>query len=147
MFRFTGDPDLAEDLVQETFVRFLDNPPAAGAMRMWLFRVAANLACDAVRTRKRRNLLLLSGGDRCAYGDPPPQPDEAVEGAELSRLLHHALMTLSEKERTALLLREEGFKHHEIGEAIGAAGSSVGTLMARAIRKLATVVDLSREDL
>jgi RNA polymerase sigma-70 factor, ECF subfamily len=147
LIRYTGDADLAADLVQESFVRLLEHRPAAGAARQWLFRVATNLACDAARGRRRRHLILQRAGGRLPVGDPPPTPDERVEMAERAARMQQALLTLSEKERTALLLREEGFRHHEIAATIGAAPGSVGTLLARAIRKLAPALDLQREDL
>jgi RNA polymerase sigma factor (sigma-70 family) len=52
-------------------------------------------------------------------------------------MVREALDELSAKERTALLMREEGFRHREIAEAIGTTTGSVGTLLSRAIRKAA----------
>ena len=56
-----------------------------------------------------------------------------------------ALATLSEKERVLLLMREEGFKHREIAAAIGTTTGSVGTLIARALAKLAEELDRTGE--
>ena len=58
-----------------------------------------------------------------------------------------ALAGLSGKERMALLMREEGFAQREIAEAVGTTTGSVGTLIARALDKLAERIDLDREDL
>ena len=53
--RYTGDPDLAEDLVQETFLKLAVRPPATGEnVKGWLFAVASNLAKDAHKTARRR---------------------------------------------------------------------------------------------
>ena len=49
-------------------------------------------------------------------------------------------------ERIALLMREEGFVHREIAEAIGTTTGSVGTLLARAIAKAAARLEPLRED-
>jgi DNA-directed RNA polymerase specialized sigma24 family protein len=47
-----------------------------------------------------------------------------------------ALSALSPKERSAVLMREEGFAHREIAEALGTTTGSVGTLLARALDRL-----------
>jgi DNA-directed RNA polymerase specialized sigma24 family protein len=54
---------------------------------------------------------------------------------------------LGEKERTVLLMREEGFSHREIADAVGATTGSVGTMIARALDKLAAELPLDAEDL
>jgi DNA-directed RNA polymerase specialized sigma24 family protein len=51
-----------------------------------------------------------------------------------------ALDALSDKERTAVLMREEGFSHKEIADAVGTTTGSVGTLIARALLKFADAV-------
>lgn len=55
-YRLTGSAALAEDLVQETFIRALRRPPKdrKAPLRPWLRRVATNLGIDALRRRKRR---------------------------------------------------------------------------------------------
>ena len=47
--RLVGDPDLASDVVQESFVRLLDNPLPDDEVRRWLFTVATNLVRDVAR--------------------------------------------------------------------------------------------------
>ena len=60
--------------------------------------------------------------------------------------MREALATLSDKERAVLLMREEGFTHREIAEAVGTTTGSVGTMIARALDKLAQRLDLDAED-
>jgi RNA polymerase sigma-70 factor, ECF subfamily len=140
--RYTGDADLAEDLVQETFVKLAEQPPAnAGSVKGWLFVVATNLAKDVAKTARRRRELALHGAARAPIGDPAPDPGQLVELAELQRRVRAALDGLNDKERTALLLREEGFAHREIAAALGTTTGSVGTLVARALAKLAQRLD------
>lgn len=147
LYRFTGDTELVADAVQEAFVRFMDRPPRAGSERAWLFRVATNLVREAGRTRSRRWQILLAAGGRVPVGDPPPHADEALEQAERRGRVQRALLELSPKERMALLMREEGFAQREIAEAIGTTTGSVGTLIARALDKLAPRLGLDQEDL
>jgi RNA polymerase sigma factor (sigma-70 family) len=144
--RYTGDPDLAEDLTQETFVRLADRPPAdRSEPRRWLFTVATNLARDAHRVERRREELARGAGDRLPAGDPPPDPLAAVERAEIRHRVRTALAALGERDRTILLMREEGFSHREIAEAVGTTTKSVGTLIARALDKVAGALGLEAE--
>jgi RNA polymerase sigma factor (sigma-70 family) len=137
LVRFCGDADVAADAAQETFARLVERPPQAGVERAWLFKVATNLVMDHARTRSRRSRLLHRSPDRAPLGDAPRDPGDLVEARERQRVVSDALASLSEKERTALLMREEGFAHREIAEAPGTTVGSVGTLLARALDRLA----------
>ena len=142
--RYTGDADLAEDLVQETFWRLARRPfGVPNHVKGWLFRVATNLAKDARKNSRRRGELALVAS---AEGPSvvPADAAELVERAEVRRRVRAALDGLSHKERTALLLREEGFAHREIAAAVGTTTGSVGTLVARALAKLAERLELER---
>lgn len=144
--RLTGDPDLAADVAQEAFVRLLQRRPGDDAVRPWLFRVATNLVRDSARRKRRRTVLGFRGRAHLSHGDPPRSPDDVVERMESGRLVGDALEGLSDKERRALLMREEGFKHREIAEALGTTTGSVGTLLSRAIQKAADRIGVPRED-
>ena len=136
--RFAGDSELAEDAAQEAFVRLAERPPARDEnLRAWLFTVATRIAVDDARARRRRASLLDAGPDAPGVGDPPDRPDHALDRTELRRRVRAALDTLDEKERTVLLMREEGFAHREIAAAVGTTTGSVGTMIARALKKLA----------
>ncbi len=144
--RLTGDPDLAADLAQESFVRLLsqDTPPTA--VKPWLFRVATNLVRDSARSSRRRQVLAFHSRAPAVHGDPPPGPDFEVDRQHARCLVWRALDPLSSKERTALLMREEGFRHREIAEALGTTTGSVGTLLGRAIRKAAKHLEMLQEE-
>jgi RNA polymerase sigma factor (sigma-70 family) len=135
--RYTGDADVAEDLVQETFWKLARRPfGTPNHVKGWLFAVATNLAKDAHKASRRQGeLARLAGEERPqqALGDPAA----LLERAEVRRQVRGALEGLSHKERTALLLREEGFAHREIAAVLGTTTGSVGTLLARALAKLA----------
>lgn len=145
--RLTGDPDLAADATQEAFVRLAVRPPEPREIRGWLFRVATNVVREWTRTRTRRLRLLDGNADRAPIGEPPPTPDAAFAAEERRRHVRAALERLSVRDRTILLMREEGFTHREIAEAVGTTTGSVGTLIARAIDKLAAELGLGEEDL
>lgn len=135
--RLTGDADAAADAAQEAFVRMLEQRPPPAEPRPWLFRVATNLVRDRARTGKRRRILAWDGRAHGAHGDPPALPDDVAARASARRRVRRALDGLSAKERQALLMREEGFKHREIADALGTTTGSIGTLLRRALEKAA----------
>jgi RNA polymerase sigma factor (sigma-70 family) len=136
LVRLTGDHDLAADVSQEAFVRLVEKEPTNSGIRAWLYRVATNLVRDESRVRRRRVELLVGAPDRVPHGDAPLRPDLRLEVQERQEVVRAALEALSPRDRTVLLMREEGFSHQEIAEAVGTTTKSVGSMIARALRKL-----------
>jgi len=140
--RLVGDADLAADVVQESFVRLLSHPLPAAEARRWLFTVATNLVRDDARMRARRQRLLAERYDQSDLaGDPIPVPDEELMRSDRIVAARKALDQLSERDCQMLLMREEGFRYSEIAEVINVAPGSVGTLLARALRRFAKALD------
>ncbi len=135
--RLTGDADHAADAAQESYLRLVRRPPErTDNLKAWLFTVATNVVRDD--WKKRRHALALAGTpSRAPQGDPPPSPHEQLERNEQRRLVREMLRALPNRDRTVLLMREEGFSHKEIADAVGTTTGSVGTMIARALRKLA----------
>lgn len=135
--RLVGDADIADDVAQEAFVRLLDKPELSDeAARLWLFTVATNLVRDRGRTTARRKRLLEATP---IAPQREPAADEALERNERIRSVRAALDRLAERDRQLLMMREEGFRYHEIAEVVGVAPGSVGTLIARAVRRFTEV--------
>ncbi len=137
LVRLTGDRDLAADLAQDTFIRWVDRSPDRDNPRAWLFTVATNLVRDRARVKTRRLTLLRGSDDAAPMGDAPSDPDEDLEARERQRVVRAGLDRLSLKERTLLLMQQEGFKHREIADAVGVNPKSVGILLSRALNHLA----------
>lgn len=114
--------------------------------RAWLFRVGTNYVFELRRTSARRTRLLWGRGER-TMADAPRDPHAHVEADERKRVVIAALSRLSDKERIAILMREEGFSHREIAEAVGTTTGSVGTLLARTLERLARETTVDREAL
>jgi RNA polymerase sigma-70 factor (ECF subfamily) len=133
LHRFTGgDSDAAADIVQDAFLRLMEHDLPRDEVRPWIFVVATNLARDRVRKKERRRRL------RVAKREPSEtvrSPLEDVERAEKIAAVRKALERLSERDRQMLLMREEGFRYAEIAEAIGVRSTSVGALVARALKR------------
>jgi RNA polymerase sigma-70 factor (ECF subfamily) len=111
-YRMTGSAADADDIVQETFVRAVEHPPANvdEPLRPWLLRVTMNLARDALRHRKSRAYIgpwLPSPveDDRVEDSDAAPEARyELRESASYAFLI--ALEALSPPQRAVLLLRD-----------------------------------------
>ena len=134
--RRLGDRDWAEEVAQETFVRALRQPGTLTNERAWLFTVANNLVRDQARmdARRRRHLQLL----REEHADDVVEPvSSSFERAQDAAMARRALDELAERDRLALLMREEGLDYGEIAEALELSVGSVGTTLSRARRRLA----------
>lgn len=132
--RMCGDPDLAGDLAQETFVRLYRRGGLPDAPEAWLISVAANLLRNARSTATRRRTLLEGARSDDLLGPPPRTPEGEAEAECTRRQVRAALDRLPERERSLLLLRAEGFSYAELARALGLHEASVGTLLARARR-------------
>lgn len=132
--RRLGDRDWAEEVAQETFVRALRQTSIQNE-RAWLFAVATNLVRDEARKdmRRRKHLALLAEQER----DEVVEPEETtIERAQDAAMARKAVDALAERDRLALLMREEGLDYNEIAEALQLSPGSVGTTLSRARRRL-----------
>ena len=132
--RRLGDRDWAEEIAQETFVRALRQKDLQNE-RAWLFAVATNLVRDEARkdSRRRRHLELLTAEARAEEAVEPP---DELERAEERAMARKAIEALGERDREALLMKEEGLNYEEIAMALELSVASVGTTLSRARRRL-----------
>lgn len=130
--RLSGDPELAADIAQETFVRLCESERVPDDPRAWLVTVANNLYRDDRRRARRRSLLLARRAGKAEPTSAPPAPDAALVRQEERAMVRAALERLHPRDRRLLLLRHEGFTYREIAQVLGVAGASVGTLLVRA---------------
>ena len=132
--RRLGDRDWAEEVAQETFLRALRQERLTNE-RAWLFAVATNLVRDEARkdARRRKHLALLAERERDEVVEPEPTTLERAQEAAIAR---KAVDALAERDRLALLMREEGLSYDEIASALSLSVGSVGTTLARARRRL-----------
>jgi RNA polymerase sigma-70 factor, ECF subfamily len=136
--RVTGEPHVADDLLQESYYRFLRTRvgwESESHRRAYLFRIATNL----VRDRHRRARL----GVFVSLPDPDRDARAAAAGdlaeSTLKRTdLRRAMNRLRPRERALLWLAyAQGHAHAEIAQALGVKTASVKLLLFRARRKLA----------
>ncbi len=140
--RLLGDAEDARDVAQLTFVRVwenLDRYDPAWAFSTWLFRIAGNLAIDALRARGTRqrteaeSFRLVKGARTSAEPDGPAR---LAEG-DVRRVFENCAGVLSEKQRLVFVLREfEDKESREIAQILGCRESTVRNHLFQARRLL-----------
>ena len=154
VYRVVGHEEDARDLVQETMIRVyqgLDRLKDPAKFPSWLFRIAHNVCLDKLRSGKNRSMIskeaLVESGmerileERIDRFQGTPHPDEALYRRELSEILGQALMTLSEEQRTALVMREyHGYTSREIADILGIPVGTVRSRIFHGLRNLERVL-------
>lgn len=133
--RLTGDPALADDLLQETYYRFLRADAThenEAHRRNTLFKIATNLARDAQRRRRVLPFFVADGAAQVA------SKEDLAGRVERTTDVTRALNSLKPRERAMLWLAyAEGSSHQEIAGALGVKTASVKLLLFRARRRMA----------
>jgi RNA polymerase sigma-70 factor, ECF subfamily len=144
LYRFVGgDRSLAEDLVQETFLRVLrqQHNTMPQSFKAWLYAIATNLARDHLRSADCRHMVDVPEEAWLAFRDPSPDPEKLVLAAEQERLLVAALGQISAEYRAALLLRYfNGLSLHEIAEALHIPLGTVKSRLSTGLRHLRPII-------
>ena len=134
--RVSGDAALADDLMQESYVRFLCAArPLDGevAGRRYLFRIATNLMKDHWRRPAAASIEEIPEDLFAAVADSGQYDSQAVLGP--------ALKAMRSRDRQLLWLAyAEGYSHREIAEITGLASASIRLLLFRARRKIAKLL-------
>ena len=139
-----GDPDTAEDVVQEAMVRLWRreaDPPADPAS--WLFTTARHLILDDGKVVRNQRRLLAAHPVR---ESEPERADRALEREQERERARKVLSQMPERSREILMLRYSGFSYREIAEEVGVTPGSVGTLLARAERRFLELLSPSEQD-
>jgi RNA polymerase sigma-70 factor (ECF subfamily) len=139
VFRFVGERETAEDIVQETFLRAFRKRTeyrAIANFSTWLFTIAGNLAKSELRRRKRWRLFSLHKDDDDETGfelpDESHRPDTVTESSIADVGIHRAIMSLPANYRQVVLLRDvEGTSYQEIADI---SDCPVGTVKSRVNR-------------
>ena len=146
--RMTGEPRLADDLLQETYYRFLragGTHESDAHRRNYLFRIAANLVRDLRRRPRIDNVPMATGSDAAGGFDarnyPDPRSADVDTGAARRVDLQRAMAQLKPRERELLWLAyAQGSSHQEIAQTLGLKTASIKLLLFRARRRLAALL-------
>jgi RNA polymerase sigma-70 factor (ECF subfamily) len=153
MQHLVGNPEEAEDLAQEVFLRVYRgrkkyHPRAK--FSTWLFTIANNLALNVLRTRQRKPVIPLNVRDSGPLGPRPAEqlvkdrersPQQHMQQQELAEVVRQALDTLNERQRVAVVLNKfEDMNYADIAEVMELSTKAVKSLLSRARENLRSVL-------
>jgi len=134
--RFTGSNDIASDVLQETFLRFLASAERGAVMTnipAFLLRIARNLCIDA---RKKQSQFIIT-----SETIELPAHDAPLESQELRHLLIAALDALPDDHKEAIVLQAyNGMSYQEISEATDVPVTTVRNWIVRGKKKLREIL-------
>ena len=141
--RMLGNPQDAEDVLQNTFINALThihNFEGRSSLATWLYRIAANEALMLIRKKKPEvNLEDVEGGDEAEdlkpsqFVDWSALPEDELLAGEGKKALDDAIHTLPESMRIVFLLRDvEGLSIKETADALNLTETNVKTRLLRA---------------
>jgi RNA polymerase sigma-70 factor (ECF subfamily) len=133
--RSTRDPELAEDVTQEAFLRLVVEAQAGrfpDNIGGWLYRTSANL----IVSRARHASVARRLAPRLVEFDGPAQPDAVALLQEQHSELQVALAALPAADRVALLMAAQGATGQEIARRLGRSHAATRTLLSRARGRL-----------
>ena len=148
--RLVGDPSVAEDLVQDAFMKLHIQFRQVRTPQAWLYRTVHNLAVDYQR---RANKIVAfdpaskeSALAQADANDSPPLPDEEIARWERIGLVRLVIETLDPRSQELIRLRfNEDLSYKEISGRTGLTEGNVGYILHHALKAMA--VELSKTEL
>ncbi len=133
-------PDLAQDIVQETFIRYLQHRGRRRGqienLKAWLYRVAHNLALDWIRKNQRREVIHteMAHNPKATHADGP---DVGAARRDAEATAWALLEKLPEREQRIIGLKVvEGKSYKEIAEIMDLTTTNVGFILHKALKKM-----------
>jgi len=144
VYRFVGDRETAEDVVQETFLRAFRKRKeyrAIANFSTWLFTIAGNLAKSELRRRKRWRMFSIERDEETGTGmdlpDESARPDKVAESSLANGQIQLAIASLPENYKQVILLRDvQGMSYQEISDIVDCPVGTVKSRVNRARLKL-----------
>lgn len=137
IYRMMGNPEDANDLTQECFIRAYKALPQTSLdlnVSAWLHRIASNACLDVLRRRQRIRWLPWESHkhEHLLHGRPLDDPERNAISNETQVTVQRALNLMSPRNRMALVMREyEGMSCEDIGEVMGLSRSAVKSVLFR----------------
>lgn len=137
--RFTGNVELARDVVQDAFVKLCkeDRAKLDGHVAAWLYTVCRNRALDVMKKEGRMEALRQERAE--AQADPAPGPQIRAARREEHALVLEVLATLPPNQQEAFRLKfEHGLSYREIGRVMNMPLSTVSYTITQALTAIRT---------
>ena len=149
-FRFVKDLQIAEDLVQDSFIKSFKS---LGSFRedstfyTWIYRITVNTSKNYLVSKKRKDELLQTDiSEEANYTIEPidkDTPEDFLHASQLRSMIIESLNGLGEETKTALMLREfDGLSYEQIAEVVNC---PVGTVRSRIFRAREAIDDAIKE--
>ena len=150
VFRFLGDYQACNDVVQETMIkvyRYKDTYSSVAKFSTWIYTIAGNLARTEYRRQRRRKFFSINdyGEEHKTYDLPDEsyRPDVATDSGIKDEIIQNALLKVKEAYREAVVLRDvQGLSYEEIAEILGV---NEGTVKSRINRGRAQLQELLKD--
>jgi RNA polymerase sigma-70 factor (ECF subfamily) len=143
-WRLTGDQQVAEDVVQEAFIKAwqkLGDFRQDASFRSWLTRITVNTGMDMLRKRSRREQFEIDTGEWTPEQVTPENVHPSVR-IDLQKQTASAMRQLSDTERAAFLLKHyEGHSIKEIAETLEMTSNACKQAIFRAVKKMRAALD------
>lgn len=149
VFRFVGDRDDCDDIVQEAFVRVYRNKHAykpIAKFSTWIYTIATNLAKSRLRQRKLRNMFSIGDGGEDALSDIPDEqarPDRTTDSSLAAGRIQKALDALPVKFREVVVMRDIQELSYE--EIAAVTGLNIGTVKSRINRARSQLQEMLKD--
>lgn len=131
-YHYVRNREDAWDIAQEVFIkahRAIKTFRGDSSFKTWILRITANRCKDFFKKRRLKTVPLEDMVSEARLESAGSRPDEEMADAELGRQIHTALDSLSEKHKTAFVLRElEGLSYEQMADVMKC---SPGTVMSR----------------
>lgn len=143
-YRMVKNRELAQDMVQEAFIRYIKNPPKYGLPKQrasWLFRVTHNLCIDFMKRETKRKEIY----EKVEKTKDVPLPDDDLMARESWGKMESYLAQLSENQQSVMyLFFQQGKSYKEIEAITDLSLSNVGMLLHRGLKKLKELMEEER---
>ncbi len=155
MIGWVANQQAAEDLAQEVFLRVYrarkSYQPTA-KFTTWLYRIANNVASNAVRDKKRRreinlggratNMSTAIGMEQLVMAASESLPTRSLDKSERAEMVQQAVMALGDNQRIALMLsRFENMSYQEIADTMDLSVKAIKSLLSRARGNLKVLLE------
>ena len=129
VYRMCGDVELAEDAAQDAFIQAWLHLPSfqrGTSLRNWIYRIAVNAALDVLRRDPKMPVLDI---ETLSMPDSSAAPETVLLQKERAHIVQRAILSLTEANRSVLILREYGeLSYQEIAATLNI---PLGTVMSR----------------
>lgn len=143
-FRMVGSTEEAEEVVQETYLRVVENlgnVRRQSSFSTWIFRICQNVCMDCLRAKRRRQQMVsfnpvsvvaesdASTDALSQFADARPNPEQELHEGEQAELVQKCLDQLPDTQKMVLILHDvEGLSYNQIAEIID---TNIGTVRSR----------------